>query len=136
MHPTSVSLQRLFDVRSSLPVPRKCCVPTWGHDFGGALVAYKTTHFLGEDVYEVLEYTNLDLVFSKNPYQVTGVNHPLAEGPQQPAAVMQHAPPPWGLVLDCFVSMPGELCVAIAMFLPTVDASCALGVVGILVRFL
>jgi hypothetical protein len=121
LHPTSVSLQRLFDVCSSLPVPRKCRVPTWGHDFSGAVVVDKTTHFPWEDEYDAPVFTQPDPVFSRNPYQVPGVDRLLAETPQQPPAMMQPARPPRTLAPDCFVSLPGELYVAIAMFLPTAD---------------
>ncbi|KAH6856678.1 hypothetical protein B0I37DRAFT_334220 [Chaetomium sp. MPI-CAGE-AT-0009] len=121
LQPASVSLQRLFDVCSSLPVPRKCRVPTWGHDFDGVVVVDKTTHFPWEDRYDFPEFTKPDPVFSKNPYQVPEVDRLMAEDPQQPPAAIQLAQPPLALVPDCFVSLPGELCVAIATFLPTVD---------------
>ncbi|KAK4150722.1 hypothetical protein C8A00DRAFT_45939 [Chaetomidium leptoderma] len=121
LKPASVSLQRLFDVCSSLPVPRKCRAPTWGHDFGGAVVVDKTVHFPWEDRYEVPESTKPDPVFSKNPYQVPGVDRLLAEDPQQPPAATQPARPPRDLALDCFAVLPGELCTAIAMLLPTAD---------------
>ncbi|KAK4232846.1 hypothetical protein C8A03DRAFT_39502, partial [Achaetomium macrosporum] len=100
LQPASVPLQRLFDVCSSLPVPRKCRAPTWGHDFGGAVVVDKTGHFPWEDRYEAPESTKLDPVFSKNPYQVPGVDRLLAEDPKQPPAATQPARPPRALALD------------------------------------
>ncbi|KAL2194625.1 hypothetical protein P885DRAFT_42203 [Corynascus similis CBS 632.67] len=121
LRPASVSLQRLFDVCSSLPVPRNCRAPTWGHDFGGAVVIDKNVHFPWEDRYNVPEATTPDPVFSKNPYQVPGVDHLLAEDPQQPPVATQSPRSPRTVVLDCFTSLPGELCVAIAILLPTTD---------------
>lgn len=61
------------------------------------------------------------MVFDKSPYQVTGVDRLLAEAPQQPPAATQPARPPRALALDCLALLPGELCAAIAMLLPTAD---------------
>ncbi len=121
LQPASVPLQRLSDVCSSLPVPRKCRAPSWGHDFGGVVVVDKTAHFSWEDRYENPKWPEPDPVFGKNPYQVLGVDRLLAEAPQQPPAVTQPARPPQALALDCFSVLPGELCAAIAMLLPTAD---------------
>ncbi|KAL2145257.1 hypothetical protein VTI28DRAFT_7625 [Corynascus sepedonium] len=121
LRPASVSLQRLFDVCSSLPVPRNCRAPTWGHDLGGAVVIDKNVHFPWEGRYDVPEAITPDPVFSKNPSQVPGVDHLLAEDPQQPPVATQSTRSPRAVVLDCFTSLPGELCVAIAILLPTAD---------------
>lgn len=59
LQPASVSLQRLFDVCSSLPVPQKCRAPTWGHGFAGVIVVDKTVHFPWEDRYEGPESAKL-----------------------------------------------------------------------------
>jgi hypothetical protein len=120
LYPASVSPPRLFDICSSFPVPRNFRAPTWGYDFGGAAVVDKTTHFPWEDRYEDMnmELTEAKSAFRNNPCQVPGVDRLLAEEPQQPPAAIQ---PAQGLVLDCFASLPAELCATIAMLLPTAD---------------
>ncbi|KAK4096379.1 hypothetical protein N658DRAFT_519244 [Parathielavia hyrcaniae] len=98
LEPGPVPLQRLFDVCSSLPVPQNCRTPTWGHDFGRAVVVDETNHFPWEDRYEVSESTlaKPHPAFGTNPYQ-------------QPPASTQHPSPPT-LALD-----------SIAVLLPTAD---------------
>lgn len=121
LQPGSVSLQRLFDVCSSLPVPRMCRAPTWGHDFGGAVIVDRATHFPWEDRYKLPEWAEPHPVFRRNPYQVRGVDRLLTDHPQQPPVATQPPRPPRVLMLDCFAVLPEELCAAIAMLLPTAD---------------
>ncbi len=120
--PASVSLQRIFDVCASLPVPRSGRYLSWGHDFGGTVVVDDMLRFPWEERERLQNVLLGHPVFPKDPYPAPEVDFLLAEEPLQPPAWRPTAPPaPGGLGVDCLQSLPGELCSAIAVLLPTPD---------------
>ncbi|KAK4232674.1 hypothetical protein C8A03DRAFT_39743, partial [Achaetomium macrosporum] len=120
-HPAPVSLQRLLEVCKSLPFTLDCRTLSWGHDFGGAAIVDNINYFPWEDRYDLRKFSKPDPVFSKNPYEVPGVDRILAEDPDQPPTLTATTPSPQKPIRDCFASLPQELCTAIAMCLPTAD---------------
>lgn len=119
--PDRVSLERVLDVCRSLPVPRHLPAPSWGHDFGGAAVD-RVFHFPWKDRSSLRDFEDQDPVFGEDPHLAALVDRLLVEGPRQaPAWGLTAAPTRVDLGTDSFQSLPGELCAAIAMLLPTAD---------------
>ena len=122
-HSTPISLQRLLDVCNSLPIPSECLSLSWGHDFGGVAITGDINYFPWEDRYDIREFREQDPVFSKNPYHIPGVDRILTEEPEQPPTFKQTtlSVSPQTLTTDRLALLPEELCIAIAIYLPTAD---------------
>ncbi|KAK3311673.1 uncharacterized protein B0T15DRAFT_549385 [Chaetomium strumarium] len=104
LRPAPVPLQRLLEVCNSLPIPCRCNALAWVYKLGGTAAA-----------------GHRDPFFGTNPWQVPEVNIILAEDPEQPPMFQQTASSFHTLSIDCFVSLPQELCAPTAMHLPTAD---------------
>lgn len=120
-HPVPVSLERLFEVCKSLPFTPDHLALSWGHDFGGAAIADNVHYFPWEDRHDTREFYKPHPVFSKNPYEASGVDRILVEDPEQPPTLTRTTVSPQEPIRDCFASLPQKLCTAIAICLPTAD---------------
>ncbi|KAL2145685.1 hypothetical protein VTI28DRAFT_6560 [Corynascus sepedonium] len=120
-HPVPVSFERLFEVCKSLPFTPDHLALSWGHDFGGAAIANNVHYFPWEDRHDTREFYKPHPVFSKDPYEASGVDRVLVEDPEQPPTLTRTTASPQEPIRDCFASLPQELCTAIAICLPTAD---------------
>ncbi|KAK3294182.1 uncharacterized protein B0H64DRAFT_400073 [Chaetomium fimeti] len=124
-HPAPVPLQRLLQVMDSLPKIWTGHSLDWGHDYGGLAILQDQKDYFP---WEYLRFTDRDFegdphtAYRVNPLAHSEVEGILAEAPQ--------APPSRDSLLsiessssgrDPFVLLPGELCSAIAAYLPTPD---------------
>lgn len=129
-HPRPIPLNRLSQVLVSLPIFHRA-VPNvtldWGHDFGGA-VSFDHRDYAPWEWHH-REPPNPRLwpghVFDMDPYHNESVSAAISDTPREPPAwptAGQSPRPTNNNEKDCFLVLPMELCMAIAVLLPTRDA--------------
>ncbi|KAI0913366.1 hypothetical protein F4823DRAFT_65340 [Ustulina deusta] len=117
-----VSLERLFQVLSSLSFSIPDMRINWGHDFGGAVVVpeffYDTEVGGPDDQRSVEPY----ITYGANPCDAAEVDQILAETPQSPPRVVVTIPGVGTVGNGLLDTLPLELRIAIAVQLSTSDA--------------
>ena len=120
-HPAPIPLMRVFEVCDSLPKVMTGDSINWGHDYGG-LALLRHGFFPWEERFVDRQFPDgwFNTPYSAEPLVVSEVHEILADTPQAVLDKITPASSPPGQ--DPFNLLPVELCLVIALYLPTPDA--------------
>jgi len=119
--PEPIPCKALFEVCRSLPFPSEGTGLSWGHDFGGFVFVDNQNRYPWEDRFADRDGDSAPCLAARNdPYRVPEIQQLPYEDPQAPPAISFSGPVT--TMADCFAALPQEIRIAIASYLPTVDA--------------
>ena len=119
--PETIPCEVLFEVCRSLPIPLEGSGISWGHDFGGLLLVDNQNRYPWEDRFIDRDGFSAPVLAARsNPYHVPEIQQLHHEDPQAPPA--SSSSEPVITAVNCLTALPEEIRIAIASYLPTVDA--------------
>lgn len=119
--PELIPCKALFEVCKSLPFPSEGAGLSWGHSFGGLVMANNQDYYPWEDRFVDRDGDSAQCDAARHdPYHVPEIRLLPLEDPKTPqfTSLAQRQ----NIVPNCFTALPQEICFEIASYLPTVDA--------------